>query len=70
MHFSSAIAYPRKKIVNHAIPLLYDTNEDPGENFNLSDQLPEVIQKLTSLAEKFEASFRYKESIFDLPVEK
>ena len=70
MHFSSAIAYPRKKIVNHAIPLLYDTNEDPGENFDLSDQLPEVIQKLTSLAEKFESSFRYKESIFDLPVEK
>lgn len=65
VHFSSVIAYPQKKIINHPTPLLYDLNEDPGENFDITAKHPEILHKLTSLAEQFEASFQYKESIFD-----
>jgi arylsulfatase A-like enzyme len=38
--------------VEHETPLLFDLEMDPGENYNIAGEHPEIIERLRSLAEE------------------
>jgi len=51
-HFITQTAYPDKEMKLHETPLLFDLEVDPSEHFNVSQDHPEVVQKITQLADE------------------
>lgn len=44
--------YHRKSdLIDFSKPLLFDLEQDPGETNNLAEKYPEIVQKLTALAD-------------------
>ena len=55
--YTSGIPHYEPSAVTQNDPvLLYNLDQDPGENYNLSDQYPEITERLQKLSHEFEAS--------------
>lgn len=63
MHMKSVIPY--QDITQHVRPLLYNLENDPGEQYNLSASHPEVVAELQKLAEEHKKSVEKKPYVFD-----
>ena len=48
--------FHKNSIIKNLHPLLFNLNDDPGENRNLSTDYPEIIEELRILAENFKKS--------------
>jgi arylsulfatase A-like enzyme len=56
-HFLTQPEYgPNRVITEHDPPLLYDLGVDPGEQYNVAEDHPEVIQQMIEIKEQHEAS--------------
>jgi len=40
------------------LPLLFNLDHDPGENYNVADKHPEVLKRIAALRKKHEASIK------------
>ena len=49
----------------HDTPLLFDLDQDPGERYEISDQMPQVVAQLVAAAAEHRASFTQAMPIFD-----
>jgi arylsulfatase A len=56
-HFFTELAYVPGGRKKHDTPLLYDLEIDPGEQYEVSKDHPDVTAELTTLARKHRASF-------------
>lgn len=65
VHFLHKPAYGRDEMFAHERPLLYDLGEDPGELYDISEEHPGIVAKITALALEHKASFTPAASIFD-----
>ena len=66
-HFITEGSYeigPKRTL--HAPPLLYHLGEDPGEQFDVAEQYPEIVAELVAEAERFVGSTEVAPSVFDL----
>lgn len=66
IHFISRAAYGSADKTIHAVPLLYNIEEDPGEQFNIASRHPQIVQEIVQEAKKYLAGIQTKESIFDM----
>jgi len=57
-HFATKSAYGKDPVVRPEIPELYDMGVDPGEQFNIAKQHPDVIEKIRELVKQHEASIK------------
>ena len=55
LHFTTKVEYIGQKPERHDPPLLFHLGHDPGENFNIAAQHPEIVRDLVGLAEGHEA---------------
>jgi len=51
-HFKSWYGYTKQPAESHDPPLLYDLDQDPGENYNVADQYPEILDELINAADQ------------------
>ena len=61
-HFFTSLEpeyYNKNSIIENLHPLLFNLNDDPGENRNLSTDYPEIIEELRILAENFKKHYTY-----------
>ena len=68
IHFITRAAYGSGDKTFHAVPLLYDIEKDPGEQYNISSEYPEIVKLLIAEAEQFLSKIQIQNSLFDLPV--
>ena len=61
--YKSAYGADSLKVFKH--PELYDLGADPGEQWNIAAQHPDIVADLTKLAEEHRNSISIHESIFD-----
>lgn len=65
-HFITESAYlPDTERKTHDIPLLFDVQLDPGENFNVADKYPGVVAHLIRLREEQASSIKPVENQLD-----
>ncbi len=57
--------FGKKKIEIHEPPLLFNLEEDPSENYNLSNKYPQVVDKLKTLIINHEKNLKMPEPEFD-----
>lgn len=53
IHFKTLNPYVGESPQVHDPPLLYHLDHDPSERFNIANKNPDIVQKLTNLAENF-----------------
>lgn len=70
IHFISRATYGSQDKTYHVIPHLYDIENDPGEQYNISFKYPTIVEELKLEAEKFLSKIQIQQSIFDLPADK
>ena len=56
-HFITKTSYEGQKAKKHERPLLYHLGEDPSERFDIGEENPEVLSRLTALAKAHQDSF-------------
>jgi arylsulfatase A-like enzyme len=69
-HFSTQSGYGPDKPEKHDPPLLYHLGHDPGENFDLSKQHPEVIAEILKVVEEHRAGVKPVPSQLEKVIEK
>ncbi len=57
-HFYTRSGYRHRQATAHEPPLLFDLGVDPGEQWDVAAEHPDVIEKIRKLAEKHKASIR------------
>ncbi len=57
-HFITKPAYGGGEATHHDPPLLYHLGHDPGEQYNIADQHPDVIKDILKEAEKHKATVK------------
>jgi hypothetical protein len=62
LHFTTKVEYVGQQPERHEPPLLFHLGHDPGENFDIAAQNPEVVGELIELAEKHRAGVERVES--------
>ncbi len=60
IHSQTGIAY-----FNEKLPLLFNVNIDPSENYDVSDNYPEIVAELTELLQQQEISTKEASNFFD-----
>lgn len=65
LHFMYKSAYGADSLKVFKHPELYDLGADPGEQWNIAAQHPDIVADLTKLAEEHRNSISIHESIFD-----
>jgi arylsulfatase A-like enzyme len=55
LHFTTKVEYIGQQPEKHDPPLLFHLGHDPGENFNIAAENPEVVKQLVALAEEHKA---------------
>lgn len=70
IHFISRPAYGPDDRTIHATPLLYDIENDPGEQYNIASKHPDIVKRLSEKAKEYLSTLVIKESIFDLEPKK
>ncbi|MGI9243501.1 MAG: sulfatase family protein [Verrucomicrobiales bacterium] len=55
LHFTTKVEYVGQKPERHDPPLLFHLGHDPGENFDIAADHPELVKQLVSLAEEHRA---------------
>jgi len=53
-HYITQTAYPNGPLVYHDPPLLFNLESDPSEKYNVADEHPEIIERLTDLKKEHE----------------
>jgi len=56
-HYKTQSGYA-KDFETHNPPLLFNLDEDPGENYNVAAQHPDILRKIDALRKKHEASIK------------
>ena len=51
-HFITQVAYGKGEAIKHDPPLLYHLGRDPGEKFDGAKDHPDVVARITAIAEK------------------
>jgi arylsulfatase A-like enzyme len=64
-HFTTRSGYGPDQAETHDPPALYDLGRDPGEQFDVGEQHPDVIARLVRLAEQHRATLVAAESNLD-----
>ena len=59
-----AYGLPPKRTV-HETPQLFHLGQDPGENFDIADEQPEIVSELQAAVEAHRAGLESREPIFD-----
>ena len=52
VHFTTKVEYVGQKPERHDPPLLFHLGHDPGENFDIAAQNPQIVRELVELAEQ------------------
>lgn len=64
LHFKTQKGYGQAKPDIHEPPLLYHLDHDPGEQYDVAKQHPEVVEKLKSLAAEHERTLTKRPAVY------
>lgn len=66
IHFISRAAYGSPDKTMHVVPLLYNIEQDPGEQYNIAKKHPEIVKEIVKEAQDYLTGIQIANSIFDM----